>query len=73
MSKILSRSLPLNKHVILARGQTDREILRKKHIRDVEKKTEKSSDSEDSEDDSPEGRRKALLKKQQVDFSTIFL
>ena len=80
MAKILGKTIPKNKNPVLARGQTDREIQRRKRSRNKEsgnvgKKSKKSKDGDDSsdwtdasDDDSTESRRKAQQKMQKVVF-----
>lgn len=81
MAKILGKAVPKNKNPVLARGQTDREIQRKKRMRAKEsgqagKKSKKSKGGDDSsdwtdasDDDTVESRKKAQLKMQKVVFN----
>ena len=83
MAKILGKTIPKNKNPVLAKGQTDREIQRRKRVRDKEtgkvgKKSKKSKDGDESsdwtdasDDDSPESQKKAQLKMQKVDFRVV--
>ena len=83
MAKILGKTVPKNKNPVLAKGQTDREIQRRKRMRDKEtgkvgKKSKKSKDGDESsdwtdasDDDSPESRKKAQLKMQKVGFRVV--
>ena len=83
MAKILGKTIPKNKNPVLAKGQTDREIQRRKRVRDKEtgkvgKKSKKSKDGDESsdwtdasDDDSPESQKKAQLKMQKVGFRVV--
>ncbi|KAK7104848.1 hypothetical protein V1264_019503 [Littorina saxatilis] len=74
MAKILGKKIPKHKNPILARGQTDREIQKRKRQREkesgiVKKKTKKSKDgncssdlTDESDDDSPEAKKNAHLR-----------
>lgn len=67
MAKILSKSTPEKKSVILCRGKTDREIQKKKQSKGNEGQPKSNvSDSDESFSDDPEARKKAAMKRKMV-------